>query len=291
MGKLIDKLNEGKVLISDGAWGTFLYEKGLEPGECPELMNVNRRGDVLDIAKSYIAAGSDIIETNSFGASSVKLREYSLEDRAAELNKAAAEISREAAGDKIVVGSIGPTGKMLLMGDISEDEMYGAFSEQAQALIEGGADAVCVETMMDPEEAKVAVRAAKDAGADVICTFTFEKMKDGSYKTMMGAAPKDAAAAAIEAGADVIGANCGNGMEAMADIVKELRAAYPDKFILIQANAGLPAAGADGNTVYPDTPEQMAEAALKVIAAGANIVGGCCGSAPEHIKEIRRRVQ
>lgn len=288
MGKLTDKLKEGRVLVSDGAWGTFLYNKGLEPGECPDLWSAERSGDVLDIAQSYIDAGADMIETNSFGASAVKLQDFDLEERAEEINKAAAEISRKAAGDKIVLGSIGPTGKMLLMGDVSEQELYDAFFEQAQALIKGGADAICIETMMDPEEAKLAVKAAKDAGAeDIICTFTFEPSKDGSYHTMMGTTPKAAAQAALESGANVIGANCGNGMRQMTGIVKELRESFPEAHILIQANAGLPVTDAEGNVVYPDTPEEMAECAKEVIEAGANIIGGCCGTTPAHIKKLR----
>lgn len=288
MGKLIDKLKEGRVLISDGAWGTFLYQKGLKAGECPELWSVERANDVFEIAKSYIDAGSDMIETNSFGASSIKLKDFELEDMATQINKAAAEISRKAAGEKIVLGSIGSTGKMLLMGDITEQEMYDAFLEQARALKEGGADAVCIETMMDPEEAKMAVKAAKDAGfEDIICTFTFERSKDGSYHTMMGTTPTTAASAVLDAGANVIGANCGNGMPAMADIVKELREAHPNAYILIQANAGLPETDKNGDVFYPETPDEMAQAAKSVIAAGANIIGGCCGTTPEHIAKLR----
>lgn len=288
MGKLSDKLKEGRVLVSDGAWGTFLYNKGLKPGECPELWSVDRPNDVLEIAESYIDAGSDIIETNSFGASSIKLKDFELDNRAAEINKAAAEISRKAAEDKIVLGSVGPTGKMLLMGDVTEGELYDAFFEQCRALIAGGADAVCIETMMDPEEAKIAVKAAKDAGAeDIVCTYTFEPSKDGSYHTMMGTTPAAAAKAALEAGATVIGANCGNGMQAMADIVKELREAYPNAYILIHANAGLPETAEDGGVRYPETPEETAEFAKTVIEAGADVIGGCCGTTPAHIAALR----
>lgn len=289
MAKLTDKLKEVGVLVSDGAWGTFLYKKGLKPGECPEIWSVDNKDDVLEIAKSYIDAGSDMIETNSFGASSIKLKDFGLENRSEEINKAAAEISREAAKDKIVLGSIGPTGKMLLMGDITEQEMYDSFYEQAKALLSGGADAIVIETMMDPEEARIAVSAAKAAGAqDIACTFTFEPTKDGTYRTMMGTFPKDAAKAALEAGANIIGANCGNGMGAMAKIVKELRQTYPDTYILIHANAGLPKTNENGEVVYPETPEEMYESAKKVIEAGADIIGGCCGTTPEHIKQLRK---
>ncbi len=186
-----------------------------------------------------------------------------------------------------MAGSIGPTGKMLLMGDVTAEQLYDAFYEQAQALREGGADAVCIETMMDADEAVQAVRAAKAAGGlDVMATFTFERTKQGTYRTMMGLSPADAARAVLDAGADVIGANCGNGMERMADIVEELRNIYKEEYILVHANAGLPR-NENGETVYPETPQEMAAHAEKLLDLGTNIIGGCCGTTPAHIQALR----
>lgn len=164
MKSLLEEIKKGKILISDGAWGTFLYEKGLQAGECPELWNVTHRDEVFAIAKSYINAGSDIVLTNSFGGSPHKLAHYNLKERTSELNEAAARISREAAGDEhFVLGSMGPSGVMLIMGEVSEQELYEGFYIQAEALKKGGVDAICIETMSDVQEAVQAIRAAKDA--------------------------------------------------------------------------------------------------------------------------------
>jgi 5-methyltetrahydrofolate--homocysteine methyltransferase len=292
MISILEKLKLNKILISDGAWGTFLYERGLQPGECPELWNITHHDDVFAIAKSYIEAGADIILTNSFGGSPSKLGSFGLQDRAAELNEAAAKISREAAGNNhIVLGSIGPTGIMLMLGEVPEQILYEGFYIQAEALKNGGVDAICVETMSDIDEACLAVRAAKRAtGLEIVCTFTFNRTVDGGYKTMMGVSPADMVKAVKEAGASIIGTNCGNGFSQMIDIVREIRKVDKSTPVLVHANAGLPVF-LDGKTVYPETPEMMAGKVSELIKSGADIIGGCCGTTPEHIKALAREVR
>jgi 5-methyltetrahydrofolate--homocysteine methyltransferase len=287
MKSIVQTVKSGKVLVSDGAWGTFLHEKGLTVGECPELWCVTHRSDVLDIAKSYVDAGADMVESNSFGANRFKLSHWGLEPRCGEINRAAAAISREAAGpDRHVIASIGPTGKILMMGDVTEDEIYEGFREQAVALENGGADACCIETMTALDEACIAIKAAREnTKLEIICTFTFDKTIDGLFRTMMGVSPEDFAAAAIGAGAHIIGTNCGNGMARMIEIVRELRASNAAIPILVHANAGLPH-NLDGHIVFPETPDMMAALIPDCVAAGANIIGGCCGTTPLHIAAI-----
>jgi len=229
-----------------------------------------------------------MVETDSFGGSSYKLAHYGLADKAAEINEAAARISREAAGeDHWVIASIGPTGKMLVAEEVTEKELYDAFRTQAVAFEKGGADAACIETMSDIEEACQAVKAVKEnTKLEIICTFTFEKTVKGEYRTMMGVDPVSAMNAAIDAGADIVGANCGNGIERMIDIVSEMRSVNKKIPILVHANAGLPKT-VDGQVVFPETPEDMANFAPRLAAAGANIIGGCCGTTPAHIKALK----
>ena len=290
--KITDILKTGKLLVSDGAWGTLLFQKGLKPGECPDEWSISHPDAVKEIAQSYIDAGADMVETNTFGANRFKLLHYGLQDMASEINEAAARLSCEAAGDKkYVIASIGPTGKMLLMGDVTEEALYDCFREQAVALEKGGAHAVCIETMSDADEAVQAIKAAKEnTGLEVIATFTFDKTIQGAYRTMMGLSPADAIRMALETGADIIGTNCGNGMERMIDIVKEIHTEFPEAFILVQANAGLPVL-VDGVVKFPETPEIMASYIPALIEAGANIVGGCCGTTPKHIKAIAVALQ
>lgn len=290
MGKILDQIKKGKVLVSDGAWGTFLQQKGMQPGECPEEWNLSHPEEVFDIAKSYIKAGADMVETNSFGGTVFKVAKYGLGGKVFELNKAAAEISRKAAGDKFVLGSVGPTGKILMMGDVTEEELYNAFKVQVQGLEAGGADAIMIETMTDLEEARLAIKAAKEnTNCEVFCTMTFEKTVQGEFRSMMGISPTDMVNTLINAGAELIGANCGNGIADMIGIVEEIRKANTEIPILVHANAGMPIYN-DGQTVFPETPDEMSGLVPKIIAAGANVIGGCCGTTPDHICKVREAV-
>jgi len=288
---VLEKLAKNEILLCDGAWGTFLQSTGLQPGECPELWNITHREEVLRIAESYVSAGSDIIETNSFGASRFKLAAFGLEGRVHELNKAAAEISRQAAGsNKHVAGCIGPTGKMLIMGDVTEDELYEAFKEQAIALEEGGADIILIETMTALDEASIATRAAREnTSCIVICTMTFDGDNASGYNTMMGATPAEMVSALKEAGVHITGSNCGNGTEKMVGVLKEIRAADSNIPVIIQANAGVPEY-IDGKTVFRETPEMMASFVPDFLSSGINIIGGCCGTTPEHIRALREKI-
>ncbi|MCL2774394.1 MAG: homocysteine S-methyltransferase family protein [Oscillospiraceae bacterium] len=301
--KISEVVKTGKILVSDGAWGTFLQKKGLKAGECPELWCLEHANDVEDIAKGYVDAGADMIESDSFGGTCYKLEHYGLADKVSEINEAAAKISRAAAGDsKWVIASIGPTGKMIVPEDedekdyegddlyISSAKAYDAFKVQAVALEKGGADAACVETMSDINEAVFAIKAVKEnTKLEVICTFTFEKTVQGDYKSMMGVSPTNAIKAVVDAGADIAGANCGNGIERMIEIVTEMRKINKDIPILVHANAGLPC-NVNGVDTFPETPEDMAKVVPDLIKAGANIIGGCCGTTPAHIAAMKKAI-
>ncbi len=288
MKSILERLAAGEILISDGAMGTFLQAKGLAPGESPEAWCVSHPDAVKSIAEAYIAAGSDIIETDSFGGTSFKQKEFGLEDKVREFNVAAAKLAREVIGDRgYVAASVGPTGQIIEDegGMATPEALYAAFKEQAMALAEGGADAVCIETMSSVAESVQAIKAAKEnTKLTIIATFTFEPGARG-FRTMMGATPEAAALASVEAGADIVGANCGNGICNMIEITKQIRAAVPNTPIMIQANAGAPVLE-NGKTVFKDTPQDMAAKVQELIAAGANIIGGCCGTTPEHIRAI-----
>ena len=291
MNTIRQDLNAKGTLISDGAWGTFLIASGLTPSDCPELWNIDRPGIVRGIAQDYIDAGAQLITTNSFGGTRFKLESYGLADRATEINTAAAALSREAAGaENHVIASMGPTGKILMMGEVSESELEDAFREQAEALENGGADALCIETMSAIDEAAAAVRAAKaHTNCEIIASFTFDREVNGVYHTMMGVNPEQMANAMLEAGADILGANCSLGPAEMVSVVTSLRAAAPDTPILVHPNAGQPLQQ-DGGVVYPETPEEFAARVPALLEAGANILGGCCGTTPAHIQAVRDAV-
>lgn len=291
MGALVDLLAKKKVLVSDGAWGTMLQARGLTSQHCPEEWNVSHAEDVRAVAAEYARAGSDIILTNTFGGSATKLAKMGYEDQVREFNLAGARNSIEGAPGVLVAGSVGPTGEFIQpLGSATPDEMEAVFSQQISALLEAGLKVICIETMTAVEEATAAVRAARklDGEIDIITTFTFDPTPNG-FKTMMGVDPQQVADELPEAGANLLGANCGNGIENMIEITAELRK-YTDLPIVIHANAGLPEL-VDGQTVFRQSPEAMSAHTGALLDAGANIIGGCCGTTPEHISAIKSAVE
>jgi 5-methyltetrahydrofolate--homocysteine methyltransferase len=285
---LLDRLREGERLVGDGAWGTMLMARGLPPGQPPESLLLSRPEAVAEVARLYLEAGAQLLTTNSFGASPLALAAHRLEDRAEEINRLAVATLRDVAKDAAYVSaSVGPTGRLLEPhGDTSPDEIRNAFERQLGALLEAGPDVVCVETMTDLTEARLAVEAAKRLAPEtsVMATMTFDKTPRGFF-TVMGVSLEQAASGLAEAGADVIGSNCGNGAATLVEIARGLSqcSRLP---LLIQPNAGLPETRG-GAVVFPETPEYMAEQARALLEVGVAIVGGCCGTTPDHIRALR----
>jgi 5-methyltetrahydrofolate--homocysteine methyltransferase len=282
------QLNSGPVLF-DGGFGTQLQKEGLPVGVVPEQWNLLKPDIIEKIHRDYIHAGAMVLTTNSFGGSPYKLKNAGLELECYSLNKAAASLARRAAGPSaFVAGSIGPTGALLLMGDISPEDMITGFEMQVEGLVEGGADVIIVETMSDLDEALNALKAVRNvAELPVIVSMTFEPGQNG-FRTMMGVDVSTAAKTLELAGADIIGTNCGIGIDNAIEIITIMRqnTRLP---ILAEPNAGLPHI-VDGRTVYAETPEGMAEKLTDLISAGAQLVGGCCGTTPEHIQAFRKKL-
>jgi len=272
----------GGPLITDGAWGTQLQERGLAPGAIPDTWNLTHPEHVEDVARAYAEAGSQVILTNTFRANAVAMKDLSETDLDA-INRAGVALSRRAAGHALVFASIGPTGKILVSGEISSDQASAAFAAQARSLAAAGADALLVETMSDIEEARLAVEAARLTGLPVIASFAFDSGKNKD-RTMMGATPEAVAAAMAEAGADAVGANCGVGVELAVGICRRLRAAC-DLPIWIKPNAGLPII--EGTAIhYGTSADFFASHYAALCEAGAAFLGGCCGSTPDFIRAL-----
>jgi 5-methyltetrahydrofolate--homocysteine methyltransferase len=287
MGILLDRLAKKKLLLSDGAWGTMMQAQGLMGGDIPELWNAIKPEAVRSIARAYGDVGCDLVLTNTFGGSRSKLEKAGLGERVAELNEKGARLSLEGAPDAVIAASVGPTGEFLEpVGDMTAEQMEAIFFEQFQAIFKGGVKALCIETQSSLDEAACAVLAAKklDRSVDVICTMTFNATP-GGYKTMMGVSIEQAAKGLTEAGADIVGANCGNGMAQMLTIAAEFKK-HTDTPILIHANAGMPQL-VDGKTTFKETPADMGRQTKQLVAAGASIIGGCCGTTPQHIAAIK----
>ncbi len=282
---------DNEILIFDGATGTYLQQHGLESGGCPELMNADAPDTVRGMARVYFDAGSDFVLTNTFGGTKFRLQHYDAQDRVQELNALAAEHAKSQAGPgQYVAGSVGPTGEFIEpLGAVSESEMYDAFSEQIVALEEGGADAVMIETQMVLDEAQIAIKATRDnTDLVVMATMVFDKGPRGFF-TMWGTSPEDAATGLREAGADVVGSNCGNGIDKMIEVAEQMRAVV-DCPIVIQSNAGIPAYKG-GEIIYPESPDYMAERYKQLAEVPVQILGGCCGTTPEHISALAEAVK
>lgn len=288
MHPVIERLLASGTVITDGAWGTRLQSLGLEAGGCPDAWNMTHPSEVESVARAYVEAGSRVILSNTFRSNRIALAGYGLGDRAVELSRAGAAISvRAAEGQALVFASIGPSGKMLMMGETSEEGLRLAFEEQAAALAEGGAHGLVIETMSDLEEALIAVRAAKTVGLPVVASMVFDSGKNKD-RTMMGQTPEQCAEALAEAGADVIGANCGRGIAGYLPICARLASATSLP-VWIKANAGLPEI-VEGKPAYHDTPEQFASYAPALVEAGAKFIGGCCGTTPDFIRALVSKV-
>jgi 5-methyltetrahydrofolate--homocysteine methyltransferase len=288
MTGLRDRIGRGGVVLGDGGLGTLLFERGLQPGQCPEALVLEQPETLAEIAALYLEAGAEVLTTDTFGGSPLKLRPHELDRKTEAINRRAVEIVREVAEDRaLVAGSVGPSGAILKpYGEAEEDDLFASFERQIRALYAAGVDAIYVETMSDLREARLAVRAAKRTapGLPVAATMTFEPTPRGFF-TIMGHTIEQAARELEEAGADVIGSNCGIGIDPMLEIAAEFRR-HTRLPVMVQANAGLPELRG-GQAVYPETPEFMAERVPKLVELGVAVIGGCCGTTPDHIRAMR----
>lgn len=275
---------ESGPLITDGAWGTQLHSLGLAAGELPDLWNLKHPDHVAAVARAYAEAGSEIVLTNTFRANGITLREAGVVGSLEEINRRGVAISREAAGGARVVASIGPTGKMLMTGEVAPEEIRAAFSAQAKALAAARPDALLCETFSELEEALLALEAALETGLPVIVSFAFDTGKNKD-RTMTGLTPEKVAEALAGAGADAVGANCGAGIEYFPALAGRLRSACSLP-VWIKANAGLPRVEGD-RIVYDSNPRQFAGHYAALEKAGAAFAGGCCGTSPEFIAALR----
>jgi len=265
-----------------------MHKRGLKRGQSPDSWNLNHPQQVEEVARQYVDAGSRIILTNTFGASRLSLSNYKLGDKVLDINSAGVRISKQAAGDRVLVfASIGPTGRMLVTGETTASELQAVFEEQAGAQARAGADGIIIETMIDIEEARIAALAAKQTGLPVIVSMVFDSGEDKD-RTMMGNSPEEFAAEIQKIGVDGLGANCGQGIEAFLPICRRLRQAT-DLPLWMKPNAGLPEV-VDDRVVFKTTPAEFVRYIPDLIRAGANFIGGCCGTDQEFVKAIRQTV-
>lgn len=287
----LTRLRTGPVLVADGAMGTMLQKMGLPPGTAGEAWVLEQPGRIAEVHRAYIDAGAEMILTCTFGGTRARLARAGLTDQVAEVNRRAVEIAREVAGDRaFVAGDIGPLGELLApLGKRTYEEAVEIFAEQAAALAEAGVDVLYVETMSALEEVRAAVEACRRVAPDLPLTVTLSF--DTKGRTSMGVRPEQAAQTLLELGVDGLGANCGRSLEMTEEAARKMRAAAPETPLIVKPNAGMPRMEG-GRVVYDATPEQMGEYARRMVdELGARIVGGCCGSTPEHIAAIARAVK
>jgi 5-methyltetrahydrofolate--homocysteine methyltransferase len=291
MEDLLKRLQRGDVIVGDGALGTLLMQRGLKQGEAPEVYNLTKPYVLEEIAALYLSAGAEIVTTNTFGASPLRLKHFSLDKETEEINRNAVAAVRKAVRDQAYVSaSVGPSALMIKpYGDAEPEEVFSSFQRQARALLEAGPDMFCIETMADPVEAALAIKAVRslDSVIPIMATMTFGITPKGFY-TFLGASVKNAAAALEKAGANIIGSNCGEGIDKMIEVAREYRQCSQLP-IAIQSNAGLPSKTEAGLT-YSETPEYVGGQAVELLKMGVQIVGGCCGTGPDHIHAIRQAV-
>jgi methionine synthase I (cobalamin-dependent) len=281
-------IKDGPVL-TDGSWGTQIMKRGLQPRESPDSWNLTHPEKVEEVAQEYVNAGSRVILTNTFGSNRFVLGKFGLADKVAAINIKGVEISKKAASTMAYVfASMGPSGKLLVTKDVTEDNLRQAFEEQARAIAQAGADAIVVETMMDLSEARIAAEAAKQTGLPVIACLVFDagKLKD---RTMMGNTPEQAVEVLSRAGVDALGANCGQGIEGFIPICRRMRSAT-DLPLWMKPNAGLPEM-AGGKVVYKTTAQEFVRFVPELVQAGANFIGGCCGTEQAFISEIGKTLK
>ena len=285
------RVDAGETLCGDGAWGTQLMARGLKPGDAFEALNLERPEVLAEIAAAYVEAGADLITTNTFGGSPLNLAGHGLAEKTEALNRAAVDaIESVAAGRAFVSGSVGPTGRILTpYGDTEPEVVAEGFSRQIGALIEAGADLICIETMMDLGEARLAVEAARRCSSSipVVATMTFNATPRGFFTTM-GTTVEQACRALVEAGANLVGSNCGNGIAAMVELAREF-AAHATVPVAIQSNAGMPE-DRGGELYYPEGPDDTAARVGELMDLGVAVIGGCCGTGPDHIRAVRAAI-
>lgn len=293
MNKFIERLNAGEIMVADGATGTNLQMMGIEPGIAPEDLVMDEPDTILKLATAFVEAGSDIILTCTFGGTGIRMKESKYADRAPEVNLRAVELAQKAAStrsDVLVAGSIGPIGALMKpYGPMNPEEAVASFAEQAKALADGGVDLLVIETMFAFDETDAAFEGARSVtDLPIVVSLSYDR----GVRTMMGVKPKDVVKSYQEKGATLVGANCGTTLENMEKIISEYAESAPDFFLWAKPNAGLPEMDLETNlAVYAITPEEMGEFAKKYVALGARVVGGCCGSTPEHVAGIVNAVK